>query len=64
MAVTGMGDVLGGIIGSLLAQGLDVYSAAKLGVYIHGLAGDLAFKKFSYGLLPDDLIDILPTILF
>ncbi len=42
MATGGTGDVLAGLIGGLLAQGLSPLDAAKVGVYIHGLAGDLA----------------------
>lgn len=42
MATGGSGDVLSGIIGSLLAQGMDAFEAAKMGVYLHGLYGDRA----------------------
>lgn len=41
MATGGSGDVLAGVIASLAAQGYDAYQAAKIGVYVHGLAGDL-----------------------
>ena len=47
MATAGSGDVLTGIILSFLAQGLPPGDAAKCGVYLHGLAGDLASRKFS-----------------
>ena len=46
MASAGSGDVLTGIIGSLLAQGYSPEISSKLGVYIHGLAGDFAKRKF------------------
>ncbi|MEY8716487.1 NAD(P)H-hydrate dehydratase, partial [Francisella philomiragia] len=45
MAVAGQGDVLSGIIGAFLAQGLDTLSASRLAVYVHGLAGDNIVKK-------------------
>ena len=45
MATAGSGDVLTGILTSLLAQGYASVEAAVLGVFLHGLAGDLAAKK-------------------
>ena len=58
MATAGMGDVLSGMIGSLLAQGLPAFAAAKFGVYLHGLAGDLAAKdKTQNCLIASDVID-------
>jgi NAD(P)H-hydrate epimerase len=42
MATGGSGDVLSGLLGALLAQGLEAFAAAVLGVHVHGLAGDLA----------------------
>jgi len=59
MATAGSGDVLTGLLASLLAQGLDCHKAALLGVYLHGLAGELAKKrrKTSYGMIARDLID-------
>jgi ADP-dependent NAD(P)H-hydrate dehydratase / NAD(P)H-hydrate epimerase len=56
LASGGTGDVLAGAIGALLAQGLDPYSAARLGVYLHGLAGDGARERFGdAGVLASDL---------
>ena len=64
MASGGMGDALTGIVGGLLAQGLSALDAAKLGVYLHGLAGDLAAEKIGEaGLICSDLIDAIPRAL-
>ncbi|MBP3702302.1 MAG: NAD(P)H-hydrate dehydratase [Lachnospiraceae bacterium] len=57
MATGGSGDVLAGTIAGLLAGELRSFEAAKLGVYLHGLAGDcMVLKKGHYGLLASDLI--------
>ena len=56
LATGGTGDVLSGTIGSLLAQGLDPFAAARLGVYLHGLAGDMGRERFGdAGMLASDL---------
>ncbi|MEK7396826.1 MAG: NAD(P)H-hydrate dehydratase [Candidatus Poribacteria bacterium] len=61
MASGGTGDVLTGTIAGFLAQGLDAKNSAILGVYVHGLAGDLAsIDKGEAGLIAGDLIDFLP----
>lgn len=63
MATGGSGDVLAGIIGSLVAQGVPPYEAAVCGVYLHGAAGDLAAAKRSeHGMLPTDLIEELCSL--
>lgn len=63
MSTGGSGDVLDGIIGALVAQGLEPYDAAALGVYIHGLAGDIASKTLSeYSVMASDIIDALPQV--
>jgi len=60
MATGGSGDVLAGILTSLLAQGYTPANAALLGVFLHGLAGDLAAKsKSEYSMLPSDLINYI-----
>ncbi len=61
MAVGGSGDVLSGVIGSLLAQGIEPIDSALCGVFVHGLAGDLA--SYEYGersMIASDIIDFLP----
>ena len=58
MATAGAGDVLTGIIASFMAQGLRPEIAASVGVYIHGLAGDMAAEKFGeYGMIASDIAD-------
>ena len=60
MATAGAGDVLTGIISSLLAQGYSPVNATKLGVFIHGLAGDLALSEQSEeSLLAGDVIECI-----
>jgi len=60
LATAGSGDVLGGIIVSLLAQGYNVFDSAILGVYIHGLAGEICKKKIgSESTISGDLIENL-----
>jgi NAD(P)H-hydrate epimerase len=61
MATGGSGDVLTGIITALLCQGLTSFDAARLGVHVHGLAGDLAARELGQiSLIASDLIDYLP----
>ena len=61
MATAGSGDVLTGVICSLLGQGLNLSDAAKLGVWVHGRAGDFAADRHGHcGLIATDLIDYLP----
>jgi len=58
MATAGSGDVLTGMITGLLAQGISPQDAAVAGVYIHGLAGDLAVVETgSAALLASDIVD-------
>ena len=62
MASGGMGDVLTGLIGGLLAQGVEPCDAAALGAYLHGLAGDRLYPLFGdAGLLATDLLRELPA---
>ncbi len=61
MATGGSGDVLTGMIAGLLAQRLSLGDAARLGVYLHGLAGDLAAaERGQIGLIASDLLDRIP----
>ena len=61
MATGGSGDVLTGIILALLAQGYQPENAARLGVYVHGLAGDIACRRMGeISLTASDIIDALP----
>lgn len=61
MATGGSGDVLTGIIAALLAQKLSSKDATILGTWIHGLAGDLASKKYGQvSMIASDIIEMLP----
>ncbi len=61
LAKGGSGDVLAGMILSLMGQGLDGFDAASLGVYLHGRTGDLLAKDLTdYGLTPMDLVEAIP----
>jgi hydroxyethylthiazole kinase-like uncharacterized protein yjeF len=61
MASGGTGDVLAGTIGALLAQGLAPFDGARLGVYLHGVAGEIVAERIGdAGLLASDLPDALP----
>ncbi len=64
MASAGMGDVLTGMIVGLLAQGLSAWDAARAGVYLHGMAGDLAAATIGEpGLIAGDVISAVPHAL-
>ena len=64
MAVGGSGDVLSGIIVSLLGQGIAPLEAAAVGAWLHGAAGDLCAEELGqYGMLPTDMLQKLPRLL-
>lgn len=64
MASGGMGDVLTGMVGGFLAQGLPPLEAAKLGVYLHGLVGDfVAYQKGERGIAATDVVEETPRVL-
>ena len=63
MATGGSGDVLAGIIGALLVQGINGIEASAIGVYIHGLAGDAAREKMgTHAIMASDIIDALKDV--
>lgn len=64
MAVGGSGDVLAGMIVSLLGQGLSPLQAAACGAWLHGRAGDICSEEIGqYGMLPTDMLRVLPRLL-
>jgi hydroxyethylthiazole kinase-like uncharacterized protein yjeF len=64
LATAGTGDVLSGIIAGLIAQGLDVFDAAKLGVYLHAEAGMLVRDEIgTAGAVAGDLLDRVPRVI-
>ena len=62
MTVGGTGDVLAGVIASLLARGLEPFNAGRLGAYITGRAGDLAFRRSWYSLTATDVVMEIPHV--
>ena len=64
MASAGMGDILTGMITGWLAQGLTAWDAARAGVYLHGLAGDIAANTIGEpGLIASDVLSAIPHAL-
>ena len=63
MTVGGTGDVLAGIVGALLAQGVEPVKAAACGAYINGLAGDLCLKEKGYWFTATDIVGKIPEVL-
>ncbi|MFB6291894.1 MAG: NAD(P)H-hydrate dehydratase [Candidatus Nanohaloarchaea archaeon] len=63
MTVGGTGDVLTGIIASLISQGLELGEAAKLGAWINGRAGEEAYEDYGIGMTATDLAELIPFVL-
>lgn len=64
MAVGGSGDVLAGIIVSLIGQGIEPLKAAACGAWLHGAAGDICAREIGqYGMLPSDMLEVLPRLM-
>lgn len=61
MAIGGMGDVLTGVIASLLGQGASEWEAACAGVYLHSAAADILAQTKPQGFAPDDVADVIPN---
>jgi NAD(P)H-hydrate epimerase len=63
MTVGGTGDVLCGLVAGLVSKGMTPFDAARLGAFVNGYAGDLAFKEKSYGLTSMDVAENLGRVL-
>ncbi len=63
MTVGGTGDVLAGICGAVLSKGVEPYNAARIAVFLNGMAGNYAFEKKSYGMVASDLLKEIPEVL-
>ena len=64
MATGGSGDVLAGLMTALIGQGMDPFDAASAAVWLHGRAGDLCARRIGqYGMLPSDMLRVLPRLL-
>lgn len=64
MAVGGSGDVLAGVITALIGQRIDPLPAAACGAWLHGAAGDICASEIGqYGMLPTDMVNVLPRLL-
>lgn len=64
MATAGMGDVLTGMISSLIGEGIDPFKASVCAVFIHGMAGDVvASLKGQHGMIATDIIDAIPFLM-
>ena len=62
MATGGTGDVLSGVVGALLAKGMDAFDAARAAVFVVGTAGDDALAERGHSLLASDVLDKVPSV--
>jgi len=63
MTVGGTGDVLSGIVGGFMAQGVDPFKAAVAGAFINGAAGDFVYREKGFHMTPTDLIEFIPRLI-
>jgi hydroxyethylthiazole kinase-like uncharacterized protein yjeF len=63
MTVGGTGDVLSGIIGALMSQGIEPFRASAAGIYVNGAAGDYALNEKGYHLSATDLLPWIPRVM-
>ena len=63
LAAGGMGDVLSGLIGSFICQGMEPVDAARYGVFLHGFCGDNLHTRTGIGFTASELADELPAVL-
>jgi len=63
MTVGGTGDVLSGIVGTFLAQGVDPFEAAVAGAFINGAAGDFVWSEKGYHMIPTDILEWIPRVM-
>jgi NAD(P)H-hydrate epimerase len=63
MTVGGTGDVLSGVVGGLLAQGVDAFEAAVAGAFVNGAAGDFVASEIGFHMVATDLLDWIPRVL-
>lgn len=62
MSVGGTGDVLAGIVGCMLAKGIEPFNAARISAFLCGYAGDLAYNEKNYSMLATDVIEKIPQV--
>jgi NAD(P)H-hydrate epimerase len=63
MTVGGTGDVLSGIVGGLMAQGVEPFRAAVAGAFVSGASGDLAEEQLGYHMTPTDILEHIPKVM-